>query len=418
MATPCDDVRPSPLAADALACGTIASWVARAATAGEPGERLLQGFAARLVEAGLPLFGVLVAMQSLHPLLHGRGFLWRRAEGVAAVEEFLRLPSADGEPAGWRQSPFSALYEGSAPSIRFRLEGHAPLGFGVLQELRAQGATDYVAFKTPFGDQIAGEGILTSWTTDRPGGFTAADITALEGLLPSLEVAMKAAHASWTSASLLKTYLGPDVARWVMAGEVVRGVAQRLDAVIWWSDLAGFTRLSGREPQARVIDLLNAAAERAVQAIEAEGGHVQKFIGDGVLATFDLEHRADATRAALNAADQALAACDDLASMRECLGLPTTRLRVALHRGAVFYGNVGARSRLDFTVIGPAVNVAARLCDLAGSLGWDLVVSEAFHRSAPTERQRLVGLGRFALRGIRRPQTLYTLERDPRGGRG
>jgi adenylate cyclase len=165
-----------------------------------------------------------------------------------------------------------------------------------------------------------------------------------------------------------------------------------------------------------VIDLLNAYAEVAVDAVTDAGGEVLKFMGDGLLAVFDRATRADAPAAALGAAQTALAGVETLGTARAAAGLPTTRLRIALHVGEVYYGNVGARSRLDFTVVGPAVNEAARLCDMCRSLDQDLVLSAAFHAAfhadAATPRDRLVGLGRYALRGVARPQHLFTLDRD------
>jgi adenylate cyclase len=188
-------------------------------------------------------------------------------------------------------------------------------------------------------------------------------------------------------------------------------VPERLDAVLWASDLAGFTRLADTQPEDRVVDLLNAYAEVAVDAVTAAGGEVSKFVGDGLLAVFDRATVVDAPAAALRAAETALAGVEALGERRAGAGLPTTRLRIALHVGEVFYGNVGAPARLDFTVVGPAVNEAARLCDMCRSLDQELVLSAAFHAAAERRRDRLVGLGRYALRGVGRPQHLYTLDR-------
>ena len=389
----------------------IADGLARDSLAGAAPEALLQGFCERLLAAGVPLLRAAVTLQSLDPLVGAVAFRWWR-DGARAERARYARAGADEHGEDWRVSPFRALYEAEGDRLRLTPGTAAAAAFPLIGELAAAGATDYVGFKARFAAPGAGEGILSSWATDRPGGFTAEDLEALEQALPLLQLAVHSAGAGVGAATLLTTYLGRDVAERVLAGEVARGVPRRLDAVLWASDLAGFTRLADREPEARVIDLLNAYAEVAVDAVTEAGGDVSKFIGDGLLAVFDRARLDDAPAAALTAAERALAAVDELGVRRAAAGLPTTRLRVALHAGEVFYGNVGGRARLDFTVVGPAVNEAARLCDMCRSLERELVLSAAFHAAADAQRARLVGLGRYALRGVARPQHLYTLDRD------
>jgi adenylate cyclase len=390
----------------------IADGLARDSLAGAAPEALLQGFCERLLAAGVPLLRAAVTLQSLDPLVGAVAFRWWR-DGARAEHARYARAGADGLGEDWRVSPFRALYEAEGDRLRLTPGTAAAAAFPLIGELAAAGATDYVGFKARFAAPGAGEGILSSWATDRPGGFTADDLEALEQALPLLQLAVHSAGAGVGAETLLTTYLGRDVAERVLAGEVARGVPRRLDAVLWASDLAGFTRLADREPEARVIDLLNAYAEVTVDAVTEAGGDVLKFIGDGLLAVFDRARLDDAPAAALTAAERALAAVDELGVRRTAALLPTTRLRVALHAGEVFYGNVGGRSRLDFTVVGPAVNEAARLCDMCRSLERELVLSAAFHAAADAQRARLVGLGRYALRGVARPQHLYTLDREP-----
>lgn len=389
----------------------IADWLARESLKGGAAEGLLGGFAARLDAAGLALLRASATLQTLDPVVGALLFRWWRPDGRAVRESFRRL-AAGGGLEGWRYDPFYALYHGDAPRLRVLLEDpEAVTHFPLLGDLRAAGATDYLAVKVAFGARGAGEGVLSSWTTDRPGGFTAQDLADLEALWPMLHVALHTAALRTGADTLLTTYLGRDTAERVLAGAVQRGVPGRLDAVLWASDLAGFTRLADTQSQDRVIDLLNAYAEVAVDAVTDAGGEVLKFMGDGLLAVFDRATLADAPAAALMAAETALAGVATLGTARAAAGLPTSRLRIALHVGEVFYGNVGARTRLDFTVIGPAVNEAARLCDMCRALDQDLVLSAAFHAVAETPRDRLVGLGRYALRGVARPQHLFTLDR-------
>ncbi len=380
----------------------FAAELAAAGVRGEAGEQLVQRFALGLVAAGLPLLRAYVTVQSLHPLLRARAFVWER--GGEAVASSIDRTAFEG----WTASPLYPLYLSDESLLRYRLErGEGLDRFPLLREQRAGGATEYLVLKTAFADRGAGEGIMSAWTTDRPGGFDDAQVTQLRDALPILELGVKATSLSWTAESLLTTYLGRDVALRVLAGAVERGVAEPLEAVIWASDLQGFTRLADTEPRARLIDLLNAYTDVTVAAIEAAGGEVSKFMGDGILATFP----AAAPGAALDAATTALAATRALTAERAAAGLPVTALRLALHRGEVFYGNVGSASRLDFTVIGPAVNEAARLCDMARALDQGLVLSSAFHdATSDADRARLVGVGRYALRGVAKPQALFTLD--------
>lgn len=314
----------------------IADWLARESLKGGAAEGLLGGFAARLDAAGLALLRAAATLQTLDPVVGALLFRWWRPEGRAVRESFRRL-AARGGLEGWRYDPFYALYHGDAPRLRVRLEDpEAVTDFPLLGELRAAGATDYLAVKVAFGARGACEGVLWSWTTDRPGGFTAQDLADLEALWPMLHVALHTAALRTGADTLLTTYLGRDAAERVLAGAVQRGVPGRLDAVLWASDLAGFTRLADTQSQDRVIDLLNAYAEVAVDAVTDAGGEVLKFMGDGLLAVFDRAMLADAPAAALIAAETALAGVETLGTARTAAGLPTSRLRIALHAGEVF----------------------------------------------------------------------------------
>ncbi|MFW5834048.1 MAG: adenylate/guanylate cyclase domain-containing protein [Pseudomonadota bacterium] len=386
----------------------LARRLAEAALRGDPAERLLERFAEGLDGLGVPLRRAFVTVPSLHPLLRARGFRWERDRAIGEAVDFARRRSAPDSNDEWAQSPLYPLYLGAEDTLRYRVErGEGVDRFDLLHDLADEGVTDYLAYKRAFGEAGAGEGVISAWSTDRPGGFTAAEIDLLGALLPHLELAIEAHCLSWSSQSLLATYLGQDVARRVLAGAVERGVGAPLDAVIWTSDLQGFTRLADTEPSARVLDLLNAYSEATVAAIAQAGGEVSKFLGDGILALFPMT--TDAPSRALEAATSALASVRRLTAERREAALPVTALRVALHRGEVVYGNVGSRDRLDFTVIGPAVNEATRLCDMCRSLDQALVVSEAFHAAAG-DPVRFVGLGRYALRGVERPQALFTLD--------
>jgi adenylate cyclase len=184
----------------------------------------------------------------------------------------------------------------------------------------------------------------------------------------------------------------------------------KIEAVLWFSDLRGFTRITDTAPE-EVIPLLNAYSDVIVSAIHEHGGDVLKLIGDGTLAIFTAADRTHAASAALSAA---VAARDGIATLnkrRQLSGIPITDMYLGLHVGEVFYGNIGSRERLDFTVIGPAVNEVVRIAAMCRSVDQPVLMSSAF-ASVDAIRQRLVSVGRYALQGVSQPQELFTLERD------
>ena len=344
--------------------------------------------------------------------------IWRSDRG-SYLDDTPR-PSVRGNEA-WRDSPFHHLERSGTDLLRCRLaSGEGVDRFAVLRDLRTEGATDYLALRTHLAPGVTlGEGsdIYSSWVTDRPDGFADADIERLRGIEPLLAVLSAAALGTATAGTLLATYLGADAARRVLGGDIERGKAEMIHAVIWYSDLAGFTRLADRiagagmlqlfTGHAEILGLLNDHAEIQVDAIEAGGGQVLKFMGDGILAIFRGASETDACEAALAAWLDARERCAALP--RRAIG--STHPYLALHAGEVLYGNIGGRARLDFTVLGPAVNEAARIAALCRQLDRTLIMSEAFAELCPQPRQSsLVALGRHTLRGVARPQMLYGLE--------
>ena len=206
----------------------------------------------------------------------------------------------------------------------------------------------------------------------------------------------------------METYLGRDAGRRVLSGRIMRGFADRIDAVIWFSDLRGFTRITDSAPE-QVIPLLNDYADVIVSAIHAQGGDVLKLIGDGILAIFAAADRANACAAALTAATATRSEVVALNIRRARDGLQVTDMYVGLHVGEVFYGNIGSTERLDFTVVGPAVNETSRIAAMCRSVDQPVLVSEAF-ANVDGMRGRLVSVGRYALRGVAQPQELFTLD--------
>jgi adenylate cyclase len=389
----------------------LIEWIAAAGLSGRRELELLEGFCARAVAVELPLARAVVGIDTLHPVLEGRVFEWQRDASGPTQSEYGRL-DPDSSNDKWLQSPFHQLYESGATALRQRL-GNAEPEFPVLEDLRRRGMTDYVAMVNRFGaDGAIGmmDCTFSSWSTDRPGGFEDADLAALEFLVPCLALAIKSASIARITETLVETYLGRDAGHRVLRGHIERGVAEKISAVLWFSDLQGFTRITDTAPPAQIIPLLNDYADAVVSALRGQGGEVLKFMGDGILAIFDAAAPEDACRQALDAADDAMRRVEAMNQRRRAGGLPITHFYLGLHVGDVFYGNVGSVERLDFTVVGPAVNETSRIAAMCRSLDQHVLLSPAFAEAAGSSRQRLVSVGRYALRGVRRPQELFTLD--------
>ena len=316
----------------------------------------------------------------------------------------------------WTRSPFYHLLESRQPMLRRRLDAtHRRGEMPMLDQFQDDGVTDYAAFVVRVADQLRlgeGGGIVASWSTDAPDGFTDAQIELLAGILPALTVVFMLRITHRNARTLISTYLGADAASRVLAGNIVRGRAEPIRAVVWFSDLVGFTRIFDTTRADAVLALLNDYAEAQVEAIEAHGGHVLKFIGDGILAIFPHDDTTEACKRALAAAGSQRHRIAELNVRRAASGLAITDTHVALHVGELLYGNLGSPRRLDFTVLGPAVNEAARIEALCGSLEQNIIVSSAFAEAAGEARGLLVSLGRYAMKGVARPQELFTLDPD------
>jgi adenylate cyclase len=388
----------------------LSAWITEAGLAGRSESAILAGFCDRLVARGVPLARSLVLIDTLHPVYEGRAFRWTRAEKETTLTEYGRT---DDDLTRWRQSPFSRLEESGESLLRRRLTPDTEADFSVFPELRAAGITDYVALANRFDgeDSIGGmDCVYSSWAADGARGFEESDVARLIQLMPFLALAVKSASLARIAGTLVETYLGRDPGRRVLQGRIRRGVAERIEAVLWFSDLRGYTRISDTASPEEIIPLLNHYADAVFSAIDDEGGDVLKLMGDGTLAIFTSEDRGRACDAALTAAlaaRRAVAAAND---GRTAKGLPVADIYLALHIGDVFYGNVGSKERLDFTVIGPAVNEVSRIAAMCRSVDQPLLVSSAFAAAMGETRNRLVSVGRYALRGVGRAQELFTLE--------
>jgi adenylate cyclase len=230
--------------------------------------------------------------------------------------------------------------------------------------------------------------------------------------VPLLALTVKSAALARIAATLVETYLGRDAGRRVLAGHISRGVADRIDAVLWFSDLRNYTRITDTAAPEEIIPLLDDYADAIISAIHERKGDVLKLMGDGVLAIFTAKDRGRACEAALAAAVVARRSVAEVNRSRAGEGLPVTDMYLGLHVGEVFYGNIGSKERLDFTVVGPAVNEVSRIASLCRSVDQPLLISSAFASAVGESRSRLVSVGRYALRGVGRSQDLFTLDPD------
>jgi adenylate cyclase len=232
-------------------------------------------------------------------------------------------------------------------------------------------------------------------------------------LVAALGLAIKSAAQVDIARTLGRVYLGRDASEQVLRGRMSRGVTERIKAVLWFSDLRGSTAISERIGPDEIIPFLNDYAQASIDAIHDAGGEVLKLIGDGVLAMFTHDNMAVAKHAALRAERRFRHNMNSLNARRSAEGRPTTSAYVGLHVGEVFYGNIGSEDRLDFTVVGPAVNEVSRIASMCGSVDREFLTSSDFWSGLnATGRGYLVSTGRFALRGIGRAQELYTLDPD------
>ena len=233
--------------------------------------------------------------------------------------------------------------------------------------------------------------------------------------MPVLGLAIKSAAQADIARTLGRVYLGHDAAEQVLRGKISRGMTERIKAVLWFSDLRGSTAISESIEPGEIIPFLNDYAQASIDAIHDAGGQVLKLIGDGVLAMFTHENMAVAKRAALRAEHRFRHNMDVLNARRSAEGRPVTTAHVGLHIGEVFYGNIGSDDRLDFTVVGPAVNEVSRIASMCRSVDRELLTSSDFRNGLDAAgRNYLVSTGRFALRGVSRAQDLYTLDPDIR----
>jgi len=394
---------------------SILDWLAQAALDGADEATLVRQFSQRCIAAGCLLSRGLVIVDTLHPLYEGRAVVWEGdPESNFRENEFQPIRNDEQAWEGWQRSPFFHMLRDGQTYMRCRLMDGETAGYASIEELREAGETDYlgVVHRLRESENIEdADGFYARWTTAAPGGFGDAHAEALKRLTTQLALALRLAAQTRLAGTLVETYLGRDPGRRVLQGGIVRGRVEKISAVLWFSDLTGYTRLSEEVSSDQMITLLNDYAEAVISSVHDAGGDVLKLIGDGVLAIFsndDLQQSSMAAMAAGRALGERLHV---LAAKRNAEGLPVANVHLGVHFGDVYYGNIGSPDRLDFTVVGSAVNEVSRIASMCHSVDRRILCSSEFIELLPQDYQEnFVSVGRFALRGVGSARHLYTLD--------
>jgi adenylate cyclase len=391
-------------------------WAVREGLRRAPAATLFEDFCRRLVAAGVPLWRAFAGMRTLHPQWGGYTYTWWRDRDVVQPA---RPERGEAYNQDLRDSPYSYLRDtASTPGLPLRLRRRlagsgVQRDFPVLEQLAIAGATDYFAELIPVGmvtEAFPDSGIGFSFATDHPEGFGDDDLRLVQAVLPAVSLAIVSDAEHTIAAGLLAAYLGDDAGRRVHAGVVERGSVESIRAVLWYADIRGFTPIADATPGSVLVEMLDDIFETLTAALRPHGGQVLKFLGDGMLASFAFvaATRDETCGHALDAAVEAMHSLDRLNADRARMGKPIATVDLALHLGEVLYGNVGAVDRLDFTVIGPAVNEVARIETLCEPLGRKVLVSAEL-AAAIRNKSRLESLGAHLLRGVREAKEIFAL---------
>jgi adenylate cyclase len=381
---------------------SVVDWLVHGARNAPLSQEVLTELCQRLVAAGVPLYRVSVFVRTLHPEIVGRRFVWHPDTGTEVTDGAFELL----ERQSFLNSPMVHVSRTGEAFRRRLADPDCLMDYGILHDLRAEGVTDYFVAPLHFS---GGEIHFSSWSTRQPGGFTDTEIEAIERVIPPL--ARVGEIRAWyrVAGNLLTTYIGANAGERVLAGHIRRGDTERIHAAIWLSDMRGFTALADTLPPQELVDLLNRYFDCQVPAIHECGGEVLKYMGDGLLAIFPIGAEADFAPICAAALAAGKTARDNIAALHTVEGDESSlRFGLALHVGDVLFGNIGSGNRLDFTAIGPAVNLAARLEKLAGRLGRTILASQDFVDHCGYDG--LQPLGRFAVAGFAAEQVVYGLD--------
>jgi adenylate cyclase len=376
-----------------LGTETVLEWLLDGAPGATDGASLMERFANAAVAAGIRLNRAAAFLRTLHPSVMGDGYVWR--SDVPGIE-FREAPYTLLDTDTYRKSPVHRVFA-TGVEIRCRIAGEEPLEFPALEELRQDGMTDYLALPMRF---TSGEVYAVAFATRAADGFSEEELGALRALARPFSRLFEIMALRRIAASLLNAYVGHNAGERILRGKIQRGDIETIRCAIWFSDLRGFTLLSAERQPPEVIAVLNEVFDCQVPAVERHGGEVLKFMGDGMLAIFPLgADRAPAavSEDAIAASREAFGALDALNEARAARGDARLDFGIALHLGEVAYGNIGGATRLDFTCIGSAVNMAARIQGLTSRLSKRLLLSRELAQSTPLATRPV---GSFELKGV------------------
>ena len=384
-----------------LLAANVVQWLYSEAVGRQDSLELVEELASHLREGGLPVDRVTTAIMLLHPNVRAESAVWESS----GTRELRRYLGSEEQDERYHNSPLKAVFTENQP-VRCRIAPEPePDEFTVIPDLRVDGYTDYIALPMPFSD---GSTKAVTFATKVPSGFSGAQIGVLESIIRPLGIVCELATLKRTAETLLDTYVGVRAGSKVLNGTVKRGDGEWISAVVSFADLRGFTRISNTLPADKLIRFLNQYFGAMTAAVEAHGGEVLKYIGDEIMAIFpysNADEAEDAAKRALLAARQTIRSIEDINQANICLETPDLSVGIALHAGDVFFGNVGSETRLDFTVIGPVVNMAARIAELAKDLDLEILVSEDI---ADIMGCRAGLFGEYQVKGFDDPVRVYS----------
>ncbi|MEP3244792.1 MAG: adenylate/guanylate cyclase domain-containing protein [Sneathiella sp.] len=391
------------------------SWLIDVGMQGRTIDTLIPEFCQRLCDLGINIVRGNIALSTIHPQVSAFMYTWRKDGGLVVNTNVLHSEEP-GE--GWFASPFFFMLSNKVSFMHRSLEGNDSLDFPVLVEFRDEGMTDWFSQIFDFGWGFQDEwrdksaGLITSWACGAPGGFTKEEFSLLSRAIPLFALTIKGIASFEAAETVLQTYVGRRTSQKVLSGEIQRGTASSISAILVYADLKGFTTLTDRSGQSDIVSILDQYLERMAGPIEESGGEILKFMGDGMLATFaiDAKDQHELCKTALIASLNMIAGVKELNLKRQAEGRRIMDLDVALHVGEVMYGNVGSQSRLDFTVVGQAVNEVSRIETLCDDLETNLLMSGEFVEASGHHCEHLESAGRHSLRGVREAKELYKIK--------
>ena len=363
---------------------------------------LTQALCAQWLQAGFAVDRVNLGVFALHPEMAGYAVVWE-PELDEAIEIAVRREDMDTPM--YLNSPIHWLVERGGSFVADLRRPEERARFAVFEEFFERGFEAYFGERIDYGD--GGVAVL-SVCSRRADRFDTAQVEGLRAVFPALKLFIHLVETRRLAETVLETYLGPDTSKRVLSGQILRGQGESIEAALWLCDLRGFTQLTSSLSSAELIQVMNDYFDAMAEAVWSHGGEILKFMGDAMLVVFRIDDQRSAQDACWQAVAAGTTALDDLkrlSSQRKAQGFAPLSAGIAVHLGKVVYGNIGASRRLDFTVMGHAVNVVARLQTLTAKLDRPLLLSAAVAELVGGD---LEPMGAFPIKGVREPLVVYT----------